>query len=119
MIDNNIKKVVVLGSGALKIGQAGEFDYSGSQALKALKEAQRKFDILTRKVEDLQRLEDLAAREKALADLAKEEQIDAETFAKLEEELAKEFAEEIKDDLERNLDKEKERPRNCPKRPMS
>jgi carbamoyl-phosphate synthase large subunit len=33
-----IKKVLVLGSGALKIGQAGEFDYSGSQALKALKE---------------------------------------------------------------------------------
>ena len=38
MIDNSIKKVVVLGSGPLKIGQAGEFDYSGSQALKALKE---------------------------------------------------------------------------------
>ncbi|MBR1960137.1 MAG: carbamoyl-phosphate synthase (glutamine-hydrolyzing) large subunit [Bacteroidales bacterium] len=37
-MDNNIKKVIVLGSGALKIGQAGEFDYSGSQALKALKE---------------------------------------------------------------------------------
>ena len=35
---NNIKKVLLLGSGALKIGQAGEFDYSGSQALKALKE---------------------------------------------------------------------------------
>ncbi len=33
-----IKKVIVLGSGALKIGEAGEFDYSGSQALKALKE---------------------------------------------------------------------------------
>jgi carbamoyl-phosphate synthase large subunit len=33
-----IKKVVILGSGALKIGEAGEFDYSGSQALKALKE---------------------------------------------------------------------------------
>src|SRR6266496_4350289 len=33
-----IKKVLVLGAGALKIGQAGEFDYSGSQALKALKE---------------------------------------------------------------------------------
>ena len=29
MIDKNIKKVIVLGSGALKIGQAGEFDYSG------------------------------------------------------------------------------------------
>ncbi|MBQ4278998.1 MAG: carbamoyl-phosphate synthase (glutamine-hydrolyzing) large subunit [Rikenellaceae bacterium] len=34
----DVKKVLVLGSGALKIGQAGEFDYSGSQALKALKE---------------------------------------------------------------------------------
>ena len=34
----NIKKVLILGSGALKIGEAGEFDYSGSQALKALKE---------------------------------------------------------------------------------
>ena len=38
MIDKNIKKVLLLGSGALKIGQAGEFDYSGSQALKALRE---------------------------------------------------------------------------------
>ncbi|HLN52423.1 MAG TPA: carbamoyl-phosphate synthase (glutamine-hydrolyzing) large subunit [Lentimicrobium sp.] len=38
MIDNSIKKVIVLGSGALKIGEAGEFDYSGSQALKALRE---------------------------------------------------------------------------------
>ena len=33
-----IKKVLILGSGALKIGEAGEFDYSGSQAIKALKE---------------------------------------------------------------------------------
>lgn len=38
MIDNNIKKALILGSGALKIGEAGEFDYSGSQALKALRE---------------------------------------------------------------------------------
>lgn len=38
MEHNNIKKVLILGSGALKIGEAGEFDYSGSQALKALKE---------------------------------------------------------------------------------
>ena len=37
-IKDNIKKVLILGSGALKIGEAGEFDYSGSQALKALKE---------------------------------------------------------------------------------
>ena len=38
MMKENIKKVLLLGSGALKIGEAGEFDYSGSQALKALKE---------------------------------------------------------------------------------
>ena len=38
MKENNIRKVLLLGSGALKIGEAGEFDYSGSQALKALKE---------------------------------------------------------------------------------
>src|SRR3990167_4176281 len=38
MKQNKYKKVLVLGSGALKIGEAGEFDYSGSQAIKALKE---------------------------------------------------------------------------------
>ena len=38
MTDSSIKKVLLLGSGALKIGEAGEFDYSGSQALKALRE---------------------------------------------------------------------------------
>ncbi len=37
-MDKKIKKVLLLGSGALKIGEAGEFDYSGSQALKAMKE---------------------------------------------------------------------------------
>ena len=36
--DESIKKVLLLGSGALKIGEAGEFDYSGAQALKAMKE---------------------------------------------------------------------------------
>jgi carbamoyl-phosphate synthase large subunit len=36
--NGNIKRVVILGSGGLRIGQAGEFDYSGSQAIKALKE---------------------------------------------------------------------------------
>ena len=38
MRDNSLKKVLILGSGALKIGEAGEFDYSGSQALKAMKD---------------------------------------------------------------------------------
>ena len=37
-ISKKISKVLLLGSGALKIGEAGEFDYSGSQALKAMKE---------------------------------------------------------------------------------
>jgi carbamoyl-phosphate synthase large subunit len=37
-VERQIKKVLILGSGALKIGEAGEFDYSGSQALKALRE---------------------------------------------------------------------------------
>ena len=41
----DVKRVLVLGSGALKIGQSGEFDYSGSQALKALRE-DGKFTIL-------------------------------------------------------------------------
>ena len=38
MKSQKVKKVILLGSGALKIGQAGEFDYSGSQALKAMRE---------------------------------------------------------------------------------
>ena len=38
MLDHKFKKVLLLGSGALKIGEAGEFDYSGSQALKAMRE---------------------------------------------------------------------------------
>jgi carbamoyl-phosphate synthase large subunit len=37
-MENPVRKVIILGSGALKIGEAGEFDYSGSQALKALRE---------------------------------------------------------------------------------
>ena len=39
MTNKKLKKILVLGSGALKIGEAGEFDYSGSQAMKAFKEA--------------------------------------------------------------------------------
>ncbi|MBU4099252.1 carbamoyl phosphate synthase large subunit, partial [Patescibacteria group bacterium] len=38
MNNQKLKKILILGSGALKIGEAGEFDYSGSQAIKALKE---------------------------------------------------------------------------------
>ena len=79
------------------------------EALKALAEAQRKFDILTKAAEDLQRLEDLAEREKALAEMAEQNEIDAEDLAREEEKLAEELKEEIKDDLEKNLDKEIEK----------
>ncbi len=44
-MEKEIKKVLVLGSGALKIGQAGEFDYSGSQALKAFERRRYQLSI--------------------------------------------------------------------------
>ena len=59
---DNIKKVVVLGSGALKIGEAGEFDYSGSQALKALKEEGIKTVLINPNIATVQTSEDLAGR---------------------------------------------------------
>ena len=49
-----MKKVLVLGSGALKIGEAGEFDYSGSQALKALKEEGIKTVLLNSNIATIQ-----------------------------------------------------------------
>jgi len=79
------------------------------EALRALAEAQRKFDILTKAAEDLQRLEDLAEREKALAEMAEEGQIDAKDLAEEEQKLADELKEEIKDDLEKNLEKQMEK----------
>ena len=55
-----IKKVVLLGSGALKIGEAGEFDYSGSQALKALKEEGIKTVLINPNIATVQTSEELA-----------------------------------------------------------
>src|SRR3989344_3271350 len=49
-----IKKVLLLGSGALKIGQAGEFDYSGSQAIKALKEESIKVILVNPNIATIQ-----------------------------------------------------------------
>ncbi len=57
---NQIKKVVILGSGALKIGEAGEFDYSGSQALKALKEENIKTVLINPNIATVQTSEALA-----------------------------------------------------------
>ncbi|MCU0473828.1 MAG: carbamoyl-phosphate synthase (glutamine-hydrolyzing) large subunit [Bacteroidales bacterium] len=57
-----IKKVVILGSGALKIGEAGEFDYSGSQALKALKEEGIKTILINPNIATVQTSEELAGK---------------------------------------------------------
>ncbi|MDO9613425.1 MAG: hypothetical protein Q7J86_02745, partial [Bacteroidota bacterium] len=62
MIDTNIKKVIVLGSGALKIGEAGEFDYSGSQALKALKEEKIETILINPNIATIQTSTDIADR---------------------------------------------------------
>ena len=56
----NIKKVLLLGSGALKIGEAGEFDYSGSQALKALKEEGIETILINPKIATVQTSEGVA-----------------------------------------------------------
>ena len=55
-----IKKVLILGSGALKIGEAGEFDYSGSQALKAMKEEQIKTVLINPNIATVQTSEGIA-----------------------------------------------------------
>jgi len=55
-----IKKVIILGSGALKIGEAGEFDYSGSQAIKALKEEKIKVVLVNPNIATIQTSEHLA-----------------------------------------------------------
>lgn len=57
---DNIRKVVILGSGALKIGEAGEFDYSGSQALKALREEGILTVLINPNIATVQTSEDLA-----------------------------------------------------------
>ena len=60
MRDQNIKKVLLLGSGALKIGEAGEFDYSGSQALKALREEGIKTVLINPNIATVQTSEGVA-----------------------------------------------------------
>lgn len=59
---SKIRKVLLLGSGALKIGQAGEFDYSGSQALKALKEEKIKSVLVNPNIATIQTSKKLADR---------------------------------------------------------
>lgn len=59
-LNTSIKKAIVLGSGALKIGEAGEFDYSGSQALKALKEEGVKTILINPNIATIQTSEEIA-----------------------------------------------------------
>jgi len=59
-MEKEIKKVLLLGSGALKIGEAGEFDYSGSQALKALKEEGVKTVLINPNIATVQTSEGIA-----------------------------------------------------------
>ena len=58
----DIRKVIILGSGALKIGEAGEFDYSGSQALKALKEEGIDTVLINPNIATVQTSEELAGK---------------------------------------------------------
>lgn len=60
MRKHKIKKALILGSGALKIGEAGEFDYSGSQALKALKEEGVETVLINPNIATIQTSEDIA-----------------------------------------------------------
>jgi carbamoyl-phosphate synthase large subunit len=59
-MDKSIRKVIVLGSGALKIGEAGEFDYSGSQALKALREENIRTVLINPNIATVQTSEGIA-----------------------------------------------------------
>ncbi len=61
-MDKSIKKVILLGSGALKIGQAGEFDYSGSQALKAMREEGIETVLINPNIATIQTSEGVADR---------------------------------------------------------
>src|SRR5438093_2354348 len=59
-MSDKARKVLILGSGALKIGEAGEFDYSGSQALKALKEERISSVLVNPNIATIQTSEQLA-----------------------------------------------------------
>ena len=60
IMKNKLKKILILGSGALKIGEAGEFDYSGSQAIKALKEEKLKVILVNPNIATFQTSKTLA-----------------------------------------------------------
>ena len=61
-MEKNIQKVLLLGSGALKIGEAGEFDYSGSQALKAMREEGIQTVLINPNIATVQTSEGVATR---------------------------------------------------------
>ena len=72
--------------------------------LNALDDARKRFDALTKAAENLQKLEDYAAREEALSEMFLNDEIDAADLAAREEELAQKFADDFRDEINRNLD---------------
>ena len=70
---SQFKKVLILGSGALKIGEAGEFDYSGSQAIKALKEEGIRTVLINPNIATIQTSDHLADEVYFLPEYIKEE----------------------------------------------
>lgn len=76
-----------------------------------LQTARRRFDALTKQASDLQRLEEYAERERALAELAEKGAIDDNTFAELEERLENQFKEEFKNEFAKNLNWQSEQAR--------
>ena len=79
------------------------------EAIKAFEDAKRKFDILTKAAVELQKMQDLAEREKALAELAENGEIEAKKLAEEEQKLVEDAKDAIKDDLEKSLDKQIEK----------
>jgi len=80
-MNTNIRKVIVLGSGALKIGEAGEFDYSGSQALKALREEKVSTVLINPNIATVQTSEKIADKVYFLVHQAKTQDWVVDTHA--------------------------------------
>lgn len=78
-------------------------------AIKVFEDAQRRFAILAKAAEDLQHMEELAEREKTLAEMAEKGEIGADELAKEERKLADELKEELRDDIAKDLVKQMEK----------
>jgi len=108
--------VFLLGSTEEKRVSCLKLSRDTDAAIKALEDAQRKFAILTKAAEDIQRMEDLAEREETLAEMAERGEIDAGELSSEERKLSEELKGELKDDLAKSLDKQMERAKELEER---